>query len=74
VAYLIYQNTVISIAGLDFILAIAVDKSGWKNRKNLPQGQGIGLAVHYSFQSYVAMAVYVEVKGDEINVLNVDCG
>jgi isoquinoline 1-oxidoreductase beta subunit len=55
------------------ILAIAADKSGWDKRQNLPKGQGIGLAVHYSFQSFVAMAVHVEVKGDEINVLNVDC-
>jgi isoquinoline 1-oxidoreductase subunit beta len=55
------------------ILAIAADKSGWDKRQNLPKGQGIGLAVHYSFQSFVAMAVHVEVKGDDINVLNVDC-
>jgi isoquinoline 1-oxidoreductase beta subunit len=55
------------------ILAIAADKSGWANRKNLPKGQGIGLAVHYSFQSFVAMAVHVEVNGDDIKVLNVDC-
>lgn len=55
------------------ILAIAAEKSGWYYRKNLPQGQGIGLAVHYSFQSFVAMAVHVEVKGDDIKVLNVDC-
>jgi isoquinoline 1-oxidoreductase beta subunit len=55
------------------ILAIAADKSGWKNRDQLPEGQGIGLAVHYSFQSFVAMAVHVEVKGDDIKVLSVDC-
>ena len=55
------------------ILAIAADKSGWDKRQNLPKGQGIGLAVHYSFQSFVAMAVHVEVKGDDIKVLNVDC-
>lgn len=55
------------------ILAIAADKSDWKNRHNLPKGQGIGLAVHYSFQSFVAMAVHVEVIDDDIKVLNVDC-
>jgi len=55
------------------ILAIAADKSGWANRNKLPKGQGIGLAVHYSFQSFVAMAVHVEVNGDDIKVLNVDC-
>jgi len=55
------------------ILAVAADKSGWHNRSKLPKGQGIGLAVHYSFRSFVAMAVHVEVKGDDIKVLNVDC-
>ncbi|MBA6251939.1 xanthine dehydrogenase family protein molybdopterin-binding subunit [Colwellia sp. MB3u-55] len=55
------------------ILAIAAEKSGWENRKLLPKGQAIGLAVHYSFQSFVAMAVHVEVNGDDIKVLNVDC-
>ncbi len=55
------------------VLAVVADKSDWHNRKKLPQGQGIGLAVHYSFQSFVAMAVHVEVKGDDIKVLNVDC-
>jgi isoquinoline 1-oxidoreductase beta subunit len=54
-------------------LALVVNKSDWHNRANLPKGQGIGLAVHYSFQSFVAMAVHVEVKGDDIKVLNVDC-
>ncbi|MFT5758470.1 MAG: isoquinoline 1-oxidoreductase beta subunit [Alteromonadaceae bacterium] len=55
------------------ILAIAAEKSGYHQRANLPKGQGIGLAVHYSFASYVAMAVKVEVNGDDIKVLNVDC-
>lgn len=55
------------------VLAVVAEKSGWHNRSNLPQGQGIGLAVHYSFKSFVAMAVHVEVNGDDIKVLNVDC-
>ncbi len=54
-------------------LATVADKSGYHNRGTLPKGQGIGLAVHYSFQSFVAMAVHVEVKGEDIKVLNVDC-
>ena len=52
---------------------MVADKSGWHKRATLPKDQGIGLAVHYSFQSFVAMAVHVEVNGDDINVLNVDC-
>jgi len=55
------------------ILALAAEKSGYHQRANLPKGQGIGLAIHYSFQSYVAMAVRVESDGDNIKVLQVDC-
>ena len=55
------------------VLAVVANESGWHNRNKLPKGQGIGLAVHYSFQSFVAMAVHVEVEGDNIKVLNVDC-
>ncbi|GAA6205131.1 MULTISPECIES: molybdopterin cofactor-binding domain-containing protein [Thalassotalea] len=55
------------------VLEIAAKQSGWYERENLPKGQGIGLAVHYSFQSYVAMAVRVESDGENIKVLEVDC-
>jgi len=55
------------------VLALVAEKANWHNRENLPEGQGIGLAVHYSFKSFVAMAVHVEVKNDDIKVLNVDC-
>ena len=55
------------------ILAISAEKSGYHQRDKLPKGQGIGLAVHYSFQSYVAMAVRVESDGENIKVLQVDC-
>jgi len=51
---------------------VAAEKSGWFKRAELPKNQGIGLAVHYSFQSYVAMAVRVETDGDDIKVLQVD--
>jgi len=55
------------------VLALAAKESKWHSRDKLPKNQGIGIAVHYSFQSYVAMAVLVEVDGDKINVLEVDC-
>ncbi|MFT7559004.1 MAG: isoquinoline 1-oxidoreductase beta subunit [Flavobacteriales bacterium] len=55
------------------VLALAAEKSAWNKRKSLPSNQGIGIAVHHSFESYVAMAVHVEVNGDTIKVLNVDC-
>jgi isoquinoline 1-oxidoreductase beta subunit len=54
-------------------LAMAAKKSKWNQRDKLPKNQGIGIAVHYSFASYVAMAVLVEVDGDNIKVLEVDC-
>jgi len=53
-------------------LTLLTDKIGWRSRK-LPKGQGIGIAVHYSFRSFAAMAVQVEVDDDSIKVLNVDC-
>lgn len=53
------------------VLALAAKQSGFG--KKLPKGEGIGIAVHHSFQSYVAMAVHVKVDGDDIKVLNVDC-
>ncbi|AWB65450.1 xanthine dehydrogenase family protein molybdopterin-binding subunit [Saccharobesus litoralis] len=53
------------------VLALAAEKSGYG--KTLPPGEGIGIAVHYSFFSHVAMAVHVKVVGDNIQVLNVDC-
>lgn len=55
------------------VLALAAKESKWHSRDTLPKNQGIGIAVHYSFQSYVAMAVLVEVDGDKIKVLEVDC-
>jgi isoquinoline 1-oxidoreductase beta subunit len=55
------------------ILDIVAEKSAWSERNSLAKGQGIGLAVHYSFQSFVAMAVRVAVDGDNIKVLQVDC-
>ncbi|WOH38358.1 molybdopterin cofactor-binding domain-containing protein [Thalassotalea fonticola] len=52
-------------------LALAAKHSDFG--KTLPKGEGMGIAVHHSFRSYVAMAVHVKVDGDNIKVLNVDC-
>jgi CO/xanthine dehydrogenase Mo-binding subunit len=46
-------------------LALAAEKSKWFSRDKLPENQGIGITVHYSFETYVAMAVLVEVNGDK---------
>ena len=53
-------------------LAMAAKLSNWANKDKLPSNQGLGIAVHFSFNSYVAMAVRVEVNGDDIKVLEVD--
>jgi isoquinoline 1-oxidoreductase beta subunit len=39
----------------------------------LPANHGLGIAVHHSFESYVAMIVHAEVNGDDIKVQRVDC-
>ena len=60
------------------VLALAAEHANWDKRGQLPKNQGLGIAVHYSFNTYVAMAVLVEVNGDDIKVLEVnaavDCG
>ncbi|GEA05293.1 aldehyde dehydrogenase [Alteromonas sp. KUL42] len=52
------------------VLDLVVAQSGYG--KALPEGEGIGIAVHHSFLSYVAMAVHVRMKGDDFEVLRVD--
>lgn len=46
--------------------------------KTLPQNHGLGVAIHYSFYSYVATIVEVSVKNDKVKVENIwttiDCG
>jgi isoquinoline 1-oxidoreductase beta subunit len=44
------------------ILRLAMQRSGWSAR--LPRGRGMGIAIHRSFLSYVAMVVEVEVLPD----------
>jgi len=59
-------------------LDLAVEKSGY-GKKQLPKGQAFGVAVHESFNSYVAEVAEVSVAGDgsfkvERVVCAVDCG
>ncbi len=53
------------------VLGKAADMGGWG--REVPEGHGLGIAVHYSFESYTAMMVHVEVDGDNIKVHRVDC-
>ena len=63
-------------ARLKKVLSIAAKNANWG--KELPEGHGMGLAVHYSFYSYVAQIIEVSVidnklKVHEINSV-IDCG
>jgi isoquinoline 1-oxidoreductase beta subunit len=58
------------------VLKKAGKNAGWG--RGLPKGHGLGLAVHYSFYSYVATVVEVSVIGNKLKVHDVftvvDCG
>jgi len=63
-------------ARLKNVLKIATKNAGWG--KKLPEGHAYGLAVHYSFYTYVASVVEVSVINNKVKVHNVftviDCG
>ncbi|MGF1622646.1 MAG: molybdopterin cofactor-binding domain-containing protein [Rhodomicrobiaceae bacterium] len=58
------------------VAKIAAEKAGWG--KTLPEGEGLGIAVHRSFVSYIAMVVYARVENGTVRVPEVhaviDCG
>ncbi|MGI9491212.1 MAG: molybdopterin cofactor-binding domain-containing protein [Geminicoccaceae bacterium] len=59
------------------VVELACEKAGWG--KELPEGEGLGLAVHRSFLTYVAAVCHVKVDDDgtvhvpEVH-MGVDCG
>jgi len=63
-------------ARLKNVLKIATKNAKWG--KELPEGHAYGLAVHYSFYTYVASVVEVSVINNKVKVHNVytviDCG
>ncbi|MCF6214495.1 MAG: molybdopterin-dependent oxidoreductase [Flavobacteriaceae bacterium] len=58
------------------VLTIVAKNANWG--KSLPKGHGMGLAVHYSFYTYVASVVEVSVMKGKLKVHNIhtalDCG
>ena len=67
----------IDTARLRGVLETAAKAAGWG--RDLPKGRGLGLAVHYSFVTYVAAVIEVEVKDDGTVLVHkadiaVDCG
>ena len=63
-------------AKLKNVLKKAAENAGWG--RSLPEGHGLGLAVHYSFYTYVASVVEVSVIQNKLKVLKIytvaDCG
>jgi len=54
------------------VIELAAEKSGW-GKKKLEKGQGMGIAVHRSFLTYVATVVQVEVNDQgELRIPRVD--
>ncbi len=53
------------------VLDLAAEKGGWGRK--MPENHGLGIAVHHSYESFVAMVVHVETNGDDIKVHRVDC-
>ena len=67
----------IDTARLRTVLETAAKAAGWG--RTLAKGRGLGLAVHYSFVTYVAAVIEVEVKDDGTLIVHkadiaVDCG
>jgi isoquinoline 1-oxidoreductase beta subunit len=72
-----YKEFPIDTGRLRGVVEIAAEKAGWG--KQLPKGEGLGIAVHRSFVTYVASCVRVKVEDDgtvrvpEVHTA-IDCG
>ncbi|MPZ10180.1 MAG: molybdopterin-dependent oxidoreductase [Kiloniellaceae bacterium] len=72
-----YEHFPIDTGRLRHVIELAADKAGWG--KSLPPGEGLGIAAHRSFVSYVAAVVRVKVGEDgTVSVpethIAIDCG
>ncbi len=72
----VYYEYPIDTIRLKNVLKLAADKGGWG--RDMPEGEGLGIAVHRSFVTYVASCVHVKVVDGQITVpevhMAVDCG
>ncbi len=72
-----YESFPIDTVRLKNVVRLAADKAGWG--KKLPEREGLGIAVHRAFASYVASVVHVAIDEDgtirvpEVTTA-VDCG
>jgi len=72
-----YEHFPIDTGRLRQVVELAADKAGWG--RSLPAGEGLGIAVHRSFVSYIAMVVHARVGPDgKVEVpethVAIDCG
>jgi isoquinoline 1-oxidoreductase subunit beta len=72
-----YDEFPIDTGRLRGVVELAAERAGWG--KQLPKGEGLGIAAHRSFVSYIASVVHVKVEDDgtvrvpEVHTA-VDCG
>jgi isoquinoline 1-oxidoreductase subunit beta len=72
-----FETYPIDTGRLRKVAELAAEKAGWG--KSLPKGQGLGIAAHRSFVSYIATVVHVEI-GDKGKITiprvdtAIDCG
>jgi isoquinoline 1-oxidoreductase beta subunit len=71
-----YEEFPINTVRLKNVINVAAEKAGWG--KELPQGEGLGIAAHCAWQSYVATIVHAKIVDGKITVPEVttviDCG
>ena len=63
------KDVPLDTARLKAVLQLAATKAGWDHQ--MPQGQGRGIACHFSFNSYAAAVVEVAVTNKAVRVLRV---
>jgi isoquinoline 1-oxidoreductase beta subunit len=72
-----YDSFPIETARLKNVIRIAAEKAGWG--KTLPEGEGLGIAAHKAWSTYLATVVHVKIDADgtirvpEVTTA-VDCG
>ncbi|MEL7467811.1 MAG: molybdopterin cofactor-binding domain-containing protein [Pseudomonadota bacterium] len=72
----VYENYPIDVGRWKNTLRLAAEKGGWG--KDMPEGEGLGLASHRSFVTYVAACAHVKMVDGKITVpqidMAIDCG
>ena len=72
----VYDNYPIDVGRQKNVLRLAAEKGGWG--KGMPAGEGLGLASHRSFVTYVAACAHVKIVNGQVTVpqidMAIDCG